>query len=163
MVNYNPLPRPKRDPDKLTLAQQKMLKALVKTMGNVTKSCEMTGINRRSHYEWLREVPAYRAEYDFVNDVEADFLIEAFKKLVAEGNPAAIIFGLKTKAKHRGYVERHEFVHHNRTNNSITVEVVRRSPDTVHHIDVKDLPRIDTSVISTETEEVREDTNNNRL
>lgn len=100
--------RTKKGKNGLTVKQRAMIEALVSTLGNITQACKKCNVMRSSHYRWLEECEAYRQAYDEIDDMECDFYRTALHKLVQEGNVTAVIFGLKTKGKHRGYIERQE-------------------------------------------------------
>jgi hypothetical protein len=85
-----------------------MVEALTKALGVVKMACESVGISRQTHYTWLKEDPAYKVACDNLPEVVLDFAEHHLHKLISQGNPAATIFYLKTKGKHRGYVERQE-------------------------------------------------------
>ncbi len=87
------------------------LEALKEQLGIVTPTAKQTGINRTTHYKWLKEDPEYKAEVDLIPDLVLDFAENALFKLMQEKNVAATIFFLKCNGKHRGYVERHELSH----------------------------------------------------
>ena len=109
--------------DKLKKA---MLGALKKTLGRVTEACEKVDIARSTHYLWMNSDPEYKEAVQAIDEAAIDFvegklfeLIDGANKEVLTGdggttiikdtpNPTATIFYLKTKAKHRGYVERQE-------------------------------------------------------
>lgn len=87
-----------------------MIEALGATF-NVTASCRKVNIDRSTHYDWLKKDPAYKEAYETVPEIRVDFYENALDKLVSQGNPTAIIFALKSKGKHRGWVERQEMEH----------------------------------------------------
>lgn len=110
----------------VTLKKDAMLQALTSTLGNVTEAAEKIGINRKTHYEWLKDDPEYKAAVDSLKNVALDFAESQLKKLM-EGaerqalthdgevvtikdapNTSAVIFYLKTQGKQRGYIERQE-------------------------------------------------------
>jgi hypothetical protein len=104
----------KMDKKKITNLKGKkkaMIEALVVSMGNITASAKRVGIHRLTHYDWLNKDPEYKKEYESIDDMECDFYRNALHKLVQEGNVTAVIFGLKTKGKHRGYIEKQEIQH----------------------------------------------------
>ena len=68
-------------------SKKKMLEALEYNLGIVSTSCASADVSRATHYRWLQEDPEYKA---YVQDT------------------ASIIFYLKSKAKHRGYIERQQ-------------------------------------------------------
>lgn len=103
-----------------------MLKALKKTRGIVSTAAESVNIARTTHYLWMDNDPEYKEAVNAINEAAIDFvegklfeLIDGANKEVLTGdggttvikdtpNATATIFYLKTKAKHRGYVERQE-------------------------------------------------------
>ena len=85
-----------------------MLQALERSLGIVTTACNAVGINRSTHYDWMRKDPEYKKAVKSIEDRTLDFAESHLHKLIKEGNPAATIFFLKTKGKARGYVERQE-------------------------------------------------------
>ena len=94
--------------DTLEPKKANMVEALTKALGIVKIACESCGISRNTHYRWLKEDPAYKEACDNLPEVVLDFAEHHLHKLISQGNPAATIFLLKTKGKHRGYVERQE-------------------------------------------------------
>ena len=110
----------------VTLKKDAMLQALTSTLGNVTEAAEKIGINRKTHYEWLKDDPEYSAAVASLKNVALDFAESQLKKLM-EGaerqalthdgevvtikdapNTSAVIFYLKTQGKQREYIERQE-------------------------------------------------------
>tara|TARA_R110000765_G_scaffold390518_1_gene483247 strand:+ start:572 stop:907 length:336 start_codon:yes stop_codon:yes gene_type:complete len=85
-----------------------MIEALEKSLGIVSTAAKIAGINRSTHYEWMKIDDKYRLEVESISDSVLDFAESHLYKLVKEGNPAATIFYLKTKGKKRGYIERQE-------------------------------------------------------
>jgi hypothetical protein len=91
--------------------QKLMIESMKKQLGIVTAACKESGISRQTHYRWLEESPEYKEEIDRIPELVVDFAENALFKLIQEKNPTAIIFFLKTKAKHRGYIEKSEIEH----------------------------------------------------
>jgi len=85
-----------------------MLEALDKSLGIVSTAAKMVGIDRSTHYAWMKSDPEYKKAVDSIQDGVLDFAESHLYKLVKEGNPAATIFLLKTRGKTRGYIERQE-------------------------------------------------------
>lgn len=85
-----------------------MIQALEKSLGVVTSACKIVGINRSTHYEWLKTDEEYKREVDSIEDIALDFAESQLHKQIKKGNTAGTIFYLKTKGKKRGYVERTE-------------------------------------------------------
>lgn len=54
----------KRNKKKTELRKKAMLEALKSSLGNVTAAAEKIGIDRTTHYYWLREDPEYNKQYE---------------------------------------------------------------------------------------------------
>jgi len=85
-----------------------MLEALEKTLGVVTGACKIVGIDRTTHYQWLKDDEAYKQAVKSIDDVAIDFAESQLHKQIGKGGTQATIFYLKTKGKKRGYVEKQE-------------------------------------------------------
>lgn len=83
-----------------------MIKALEKCMGIVTTAAKMAGINRSTHYEWLKTDPEYKDKVEALEDLILDFAETNLHQQIEEGNTTATIFLLKTRGRKRGYIER---------------------------------------------------------
>ena len=108
-----------------------MIQALTDSLGIVSNACRAVGIDRGTHYIWLKEDPEYKADVEDISEVAIDFaeskLHEKMNgvtigKFTPDGelttyeqppSDTALIFYLKTKGKKRGYVERSEVVQTN--------------------------------------------------
>jgi len=93
---------------KLTGKKALMYQAMQDQLGIVTAAVKQVGIDRTTHYAWLKKDENYK---DWIEEAEMqlrDFGENALLKLMKEGNPAAIIFFNKTKNKDRGYLETKE-------------------------------------------------------
>lgn len=88
--------------------KEAMLQALDKSLGIVSTAAKMVGIDRSTHYAWMKSDEDYKKAVDSIQDGVLDFAESHLYKLVKEGNPAATIFLLKTRGKTRGYIERQE-------------------------------------------------------
>lgn len=102
-----------------------MIEAMRKSLGVVSVAAKKVGITRQTHYNWLKEDAAYRHEIEAVMEEEKDFVESHLHQLIQQGNPAATIFYLKTKAKDRGYVERIEQTFADQTIEEVRVNIVR--------------------------------------
>jgi len=139
MSEKTPLPSDTSDTKKEVAAleikrgtPEAMLFALERSNGIVTTACKNAGIARDTHYRWLKENPEYKTAVDMAAEIAIDFVesklmalingvtVETEKGVVYKRPPdvASVIFYLKTKAKHRGYVERTEFV-----NTDVVIEI----------------------------------------
>ena len=107
-----------------------MLEALEKAMGVVTTAAKMVGIERTTHYLWMREDKEYKEAVEDLQNVVLDFAESALYKMVENHNPAATLFLLKTKGKKRGYVERQEIEHTSDVETNVVFEIHKRNKDT---------------------------------
>ncbi len=83
-----------------------LLKALEKSMGVVTAGCFKAGISRAQYYEYINTDEAFAQAVLDLQNVALDFAETALFANIANGREASTIFYLKTKGKHRGYVEK---------------------------------------------------------
>lgn len=90
------------------IKKKAMLKALETTLGVVTNACRSVGIDRTTHYLWLKEDKDYRQAVEEIGEVALDFAESKLHKSIEAGSDTATIFYLKTKGKKRGYIERSE-------------------------------------------------------
>jgi len=101
----------------LTL-KKAMIEALKKSLGIVTTACKEVGIERQTHYNWLKDDPEYKAQVEALDDMVLDFAESKLHQSINNGSDTATIFFLKTKGKKRGYIEKQEI-----TNTNLNVEV----------------------------------------
>lgn len=93
-----------KKPSKSTMYKKAaMLEALNKTLGLVTHACKIVGIDRSTHYDWLRNDEEYKLAVESTNDLVLDMAESSLFKQINQGNAAATIFFLKTRGKNRGY------------------------------------------------------------
>lgn len=88
--------------------KEKFLELLSKNAGNVSRACLAMKINRRTFYNWLEKEEAFKFVVEEIQESLIDNAESELQKLIKDGNTAAILFFLKTKAKNRGYIERQE-------------------------------------------------------
>lgn len=93
------------------LAKKAMIEALEKNLGIVTKACRETNCSRSAHYRWMEEDPDYKEAVDNISDVVLDFAETSLYKQIKAGKETATIFFLKTKGRHRGYIEKQQLSH----------------------------------------------------
>ena len=103
---------------KTTHKKELMIEALRKSLGIVTTACLNVGIERSTHYDWLKNDSDYKAKVEALDDVVLDFAESQLHKRINEGSDTATIFFLKTKGKKRGYIEKQEI-----TQTNLNVEV----------------------------------------
>lgn len=95
-------------PNKVEHTKKALLEALEKSLGVVTTACKKAGVGRTTFYEYYKNDPEFKVAVDELQDVALDFAESQLHKQIESGNSTATIFFLKTKGKHRGYVERQE-------------------------------------------------------
>ena len=78
--------------DTLEPKKANMVEALTKALGIVKLACESCGISRQTHYNWLKEDPAYKAACDNLPEVVLDFAEHHLHKLISQGNPAHLLY-----------------------------------------------------------------------
>lgn len=88
--------------------QEKFLEAYAKCYGNITKACEAVGIDRRTYYTWTDPEFQQRLAAVKPDEILVDHAENALVKRIDSGDTTAIIFTLKTKGKHRGYIEKQQ-------------------------------------------------------
>ena len=84
------------------------LQAYQNTLCNVSAACEQIGISRSVVYKWEKEDPEFFKVMQQLEDYQVDFVEHQLMASIKAGSVQAQIFYLKTKGKHRGYVERTE-------------------------------------------------------
>lgn len=95
--------------------KEQFLTVYAKRLCNVTETCRAIGIERKTFYRWYNGDARFKKAVDDTSEVRIDFVENALNLKIQSGDTAAIIFFLKTKGKHRGYVERVE--------NTVSVQV----------------------------------------
>jgi hypothetical protein len=85
-----------------------MVEAMRKSLGIVSTACREVGIDRRTHYNWLKDDPEYKEDIENIGEEVIDFAESKLHTLIDNGDVASTIFYLKTKGKKRGFVERTE-------------------------------------------------------
>ena len=74
--------------------------------GVVSTAAPMAGIDRRTHYRWLKSDEDYKQKVEDLENVMLDFAETNLHQQIMEGNTTATIFLLKTRGRKRGYIER---------------------------------------------------------
>jgi hypothetical protein len=90
------------------IKKESLLKSLEQNLGVVTVACKAADIPRSTYYKWLNEDKDFADEVKDIENVALDFAESQLHQQIQSGNTSATIFYLKTKGKHRGYVERQE-------------------------------------------------------
>lgn len=88
--------------------KKRMLDELRNSLGNVTIACRACGLDRHTHYTWLKKDESYKQSVEDILEEQGDYVENKLLQRVKDDDTTAIIFYCKTKLKGRGYVERHE-------------------------------------------------------
>ena len=110
--------------------QRAWLEAYKANLFNVTEACKVIEIDRSTYYRWLENDPDFGQAVQEAREEKLDFIEDQLLEKIAEGDTTAIIFALKTLAKHRGYVERQEISGPNNTPlPSIDIKILLQNPE----------------------------------
>jgi predicted transcriptional regulator len=90
------------------LTPQIIIDALQKANGLQAGAARQLGVTRQTISNHIKNDPIISEAYEAVNETTIDFVESKLMENIRNGNVVAQIFYLKTKAKHRGYVERQE-------------------------------------------------------
>ncbi len=107
------------------IKKEKFLEALEQSFGIMSQAAKKIGVDRTTPYKWIKEDDEYADRVSEIINVPLDFVESKLFEAISKDNITAIIFYLKTKGKHRGYVERHELTGINNKDLKIEVEVIR--------------------------------------
>lgn len=88
------------------LKHELFLSALAHNNFNVSSACKEVGISRSTYYLWLGKYAWFSDKINELNESKIDLYEEALHQNILNGDTRAIIFGLKTLGKERGYVEK---------------------------------------------------------
>ena len=106
--------RPKR-------TNEQIMKALEATGGVLVHAAQKLQMSRDGVWKRIKKSPQLQRFFEDVVESKLDLAESKLMELVEAGNLAAIIFYLKCRGKHRGWVERQEIDHRG----DLTVQVVR--------------------------------------
>jgi hypothetical protein len=91
-----------------SINKKELKKAIHDSMGIITVVAKRIGKTRQGLYYYLKQHPDMQALLDDERESLKDFAESMLITNVKNGDVTSIIFLLKTLAKDRGYVERHE-------------------------------------------------------
>lgn len=91
-------------------SKQALIDALVQADGNMAAVARTFNCSRALVWLYVDKDPKLRELTDELTETFIDEAESQLFKQIREGNTAAIIFFLKTKARHRGYSERLELL-----------------------------------------------------
>lgn len=96
--------------------KETFIKTLHESFGHITKACDAIGISRGTYYHWYKTDSEFKDKCDNISEYIVDTVENHLFDQIKDGSTAATIFYLKTKGKHRGYVEKTE------VDNNVTVK-----------------------------------------
>ena len=89
-------------------SKEKFLDNFKMSLGNISISCEASGISRQTYYNWIKQDPDFANQCKDIEERNLDLAEMKLLNAIREGKTAELLFYLKTKGKKRGYVERQE-------------------------------------------------------
>ncbi len=89
-------------------SKEKFLDNFKLSLGNISISCEASGISRQTYYNWRKQDAEFSQTCDDIEERNLDLAEMKLLNAIREGKTAELLFYLKTKGKKRGYVERQE-------------------------------------------------------
>lgn len=90
------------------LLKTAFLQELEKSRGVIKYACDATGLSRDMVSGWQQSDREFSQAFNDIIEGAIDFVESQLFAHMKRGSTAAVIFYLKTKGKHRGYVERSE-------------------------------------------------------
>lgn len=96
--------RPAKDPN-IEQLKEELLDALEEVLGIASTACHKVNIPYKRYQRWLLTDPEFKRAAEAITDITIDFVETQLFRQIQEGNTQATMFYLRTKAKHRGYVE----------------------------------------------------------
>jgi hypothetical protein len=90
--------------------KKNLLKALEKTLGNISQACKMTGLSRMTYNNYKNEDEEFANAVKEINESAIDFVESKLFENIEMNRETSIIFFLKTRGKQRGYIETKETV-----------------------------------------------------
>jgi hypothetical protein len=87
------------------LHKKKLIKAMIKHLGIITKACEEVGISRNQFYNYYKNDEVFKKEIDDINEITLDFVEDKLFQNIKQGDRASIMFYIKYKGRKRGYID----------------------------------------------------------
>jgi hypothetical protein len=92
-----------KDKPESNIKKKAMIEALTKSLGIVTQACAKIGINRKTHYQWLKEDEQYKADCEAIHETTLDFVESKLYQNIKEGRESSIFYFLNNRGGSRGY------------------------------------------------------------
>lgn len=97
--------------DKIRHTKKALLEALEKSLGIVTTACKSVDIARDTFYRYLKDDEDFAKAVKDVDNIALDFVESVLLHNIKDRREASTIFYMKTKGRHRGYIEKQELEH----------------------------------------------------
>lgn len=91
-----------------SVKKKMFIDCLEKNLGVLTPTFKEVGIHHQTYYNWMKKDKKFETAVENIKEVAVDFVESKLYKSINDGNVTAQIFYLKTKARHRGYIEKVE-------------------------------------------------------
>lgn len=98
--------RPK--PLSTRIKKKNMISALKASFGVITVASDAAGVDRTTHYKWMKSDKEYARQVLELEEKKKDFVEHKLIALINNGNPQATIYAAEALLKDRGYVKRQE-------------------------------------------------------
>ena len=92
----------------LTPEQLQFMNAYISNGLKIQKASRICKLKKNIFYDWKANYPHFAKAIELCKDKLLDDLEDAFKDLIEERNPAAVMFGLRTLGRNRGYAEKQD-------------------------------------------------------
>jgi len=106
--------------------------AMQKSLGVITKACQLAEISRATFYDWYNTDPAFSMACDETKDIAIDFVESKMFEKIGEGSEQLIKFYLEKKGDLRGYGKKED------TRKDINVNINLSAEDTEGQSDNED-------------------------
>jgi len=93
------------------ITAEQMIAAIKESEGYAARAADLLGISRSSFYVHLKRFSTAQQALEDTRERRHEWVESKLMKAIKADNLTAIIFYLKTQAKHLGYVERQEIEH----------------------------------------------------
>ena len=94
---------------------------------NIQATCEAMKISRRTFYNWRADDEEFAEKIEDELEGMIDFAESKLMQNIKSGKEASVFFFLKTKAKHRGYIEK--YIQQHEGNIKTVAQLVREAKE----------------------------------
>lgn len=87
------------------LYKKRLIDAMKKYHGIVTRACEVVGISRNQYYVYYNTDSKFKEQIDEMDDYNLDIVEDKLFQNIMDRDKSSIFFYLKYKGRKRGYVD----------------------------------------------------------